>query len=382
MNEHDNNKNFQLLYNKIEELKFIMNKKEDDIKNIINEKDIIIEQLNERILNQERRIQNNENEINKLNIKLNELNLLNEKKLKEKEDKINIINNTIIKKEKEMKNEIKNEMKSIKSYFKSDISSLKMAKFLRCFSNKSFKDRIYNELSKVKILEEKYGFLSSIRIKLIFPENDNEIEGFIKAPENSPYKNGIFNFMIKYNQGYPKNGPRLFIKTKILHCNLGNEGFCCLDLINCWREDYDLSLILCSLYVFFVSNSPDTGYGNEATILCERNYSLFEQKCQEYVNQYANKEFNESFLYLFDEYYNINRNFSVSDSIIVSIENNLKEVIIPKEKLKDKHCLNLYFNMYFEDKAFIIGNKVFLGLSKVQDLNHQIIFIAPKIRTL
>ena len=160
-----------------------MNKKEDDIKNIINEKDTIIEQLNERILNQERRIQNNENEINKLNIKLNELSQLNEKKLKEKEDKINIINNTIIKKEKEMKNEIKNEMKSIKSYFKSDISSLKMGQFLRCFSNKSFKDRIYNELSKVKLLEEKYGFLSSIGIKLIFPENDNEIEGFIKAPK-------------------------------------------------------------------------------------------------------------------------------------------------------------------------------------------------------
>ena len=107
MNEHDNNINFQSLYNKIEELKLTMNKKEDDIKNIINEKDTIIEQLNERILNQERRIQNNENEINKLNIKLNELNELNIKKLKEKEDKINTINNTITKKEKEMKNEMK-----------------------------------------------------------------------------------------------------------------------------------------------------------------------------------------------------------------------------------------------------------------------------------
>ena len=237
MNEHDNNINLQSLFNKIEELKLTINKKEDDIKNIINEKDTIIEQLNERILNQERRIQNNENEINKLNIKINELSELNEKKLKEKEDKINSINNTIIKKEKEMKNEIKNEMKnemkSMKSYFKSDISSLNMAKFLRCFSNKPFKDRFYNELSKVKLLEEKYGFLSSIGIKLIFPENDNEIEGFIKAPENSPYKNGIFNFMIKYNQGYPKDGPRLFIKTKILHCNLGYDGHCCLDLLYC-----------------------------------------------------------------------------------------------------------------------------------------------------
>ena len=56
MNEHDNNINLQSLFNKIEELKLTINKKEDDIKNIINEKDTIIEQLNERILNQERRI--------------------------------------------------------------------------------------------------------------------------------------------------------------------------------------------------------------------------------------------------------------------------------------------------------------------------------------
>ena len=381
MYEHDNNINLQLFYNKIEELKFIMNKKEDDIKNIINEKDAIIEQLNERIINQERRIQNNENEIKKLNIKLKELNELNENKLKEKEDKINAIHNTITKKEKEIKNEIKTEMKSVKSYFKSDISSFKMVQFLRCFSNKSFKDRIYNELSKVKILEEKYGFLSSIGIKLIFPENDNEIEGFIKAPENSPYKNGIFNFMIKYDQGYPKVRPILFIKTKILHCNLPDNGICYYDLIRYWREDYDLSLILCSLYEFFVLNNPDDGIQGKVMRLYKTNYSLFEQKCQEYVNQYAYKEFYEGFLYLFDEYYTMDKNFSISDSIFVSVENNLEEIIIPKDKLKDKYTVNSNFSMNFGNKAFINGNKVFLNLSQIQELNHQIIFIAPKIRT-
>jgi len=33
----------------------------------------------------------------------------------------------------------------------------------------------------MSILEEKYGFLSSIGIKLLVPQYDYEIEGFIKA---------------------------------------------------------------------------------------------------------------------------------------------------------------------------------------------------------
>ena len=82
-----------------------INKKEDDLKNIINEKDNIIKKINEklleqairldntekwnklleeRILNQEIKIQNQENDIRQLNIKIEELNKQNETKFKEK----------------------------------------------------------------------------------------------------------------------------------------------------------------------------------------------------------------------------------------------------------------------------------------------------------
>ena len=53
----NNNKgiDMQTLYNEIEKLKLDVNKKEDDLKNLINEKDNTIQKLNEKILNQQKK---------------------------------------------------------------------------------------------------------------------------------------------------------------------------------------------------------------------------------------------------------------------------------------------------------------------------------------
>ena len=65
--EINNNIDMQILYNLVKELQISISKKEDDLKNIINEKDIVINYLNIKISNQDKRIQNNENEIKKMN---------------------------------------------------------------------------------------------------------------------------------------------------------------------------------------------------------------------------------------------------------------------------------------------------------------------------
>ena len=56
---------------KYDSLNFLINKKEDDIKNLITEKDIIIQELNEKLLIQENQINQNKQEICLLNDKLN-----------------------------------------------------------------------------------------------------------------------------------------------------------------------------------------------------------------------------------------------------------------------------------------------------------------------
>ena len=84
LNDKNTNSNLEneisKMYNKIEELKLIINKKEDYIKNIINEKDDTIKKLNEKILNDEK-------EIKTLNNIIKELRNQNEKEFKEKEKK-------------------------------------------------------------------------------------------------------------------------------------------------------------------------------------------------------------------------------------------------------------------------------------------------------
>jgi len=84
-----NEKEFTKIYKLIESLQINMNKKEDDLKNQINEKDQLIKELNDKLLNQENKIKENENEIIKLNIKIENLKKENNNELKEIKDKIN-----------------------------------------------------------------------------------------------------------------------------------------------------------------------------------------------------------------------------------------------------------------------------------------------------
>ena len=87
MNRATNNKDIGEILIQIEELKLIINKKEDDLKNEINEKDDIIKKINKKLLDQDIQIKNNENEIKKLNMIIKELKEKNEEEFKEKDKK-------------------------------------------------------------------------------------------------------------------------------------------------------------------------------------------------------------------------------------------------------------------------------------------------------
>jgi len=66
----DQNIEVQKIY---KDLYFNMNKKEDDLKNLINEKDLIIEEMDKKLRKQEKIINNNKSKIKILNEKLNQV---------------------------------------------------------------------------------------------------------------------------------------------------------------------------------------------------------------------------------------------------------------------------------------------------------------------
>ena len=101
------------LYEEIKNLNMKLNQKEDDIKNIINEKDNIIREMEKKLLKQEKMITKNNIEISNLNKKIQEMNSKFYSELQDKENKINNINNKIFQFENNyLINELMNEEKS------------------------------------------------------------------------------------------------------------------------------------------------------------------------------------------------------------------------------------------------------------------------------
>ena len=115
-------------------------------------------------------------------------------------------------------------------------------------------------------IERHFGLLSLMGIKILFSfEKDNKIRGFINAPKNSPYRNGIFKFKITFPYSYPNQSPSLFIETNMFHCNYSFEiRRLQIDYLSEWNEKKSLIGVLTSLYEFFISNNPDSCYNYEA----------------------------------------------------------------------------------------------------------------------
>ena len=148
-------------------------------------------------------------------------------------------------------------------------------------------ERIKREVSVLEDFERKYAFLSSIGVKIIKPKNNDfsQIEGFIKAPDNSLYKNGIFNFIIKYNLcNYPFQGPELFLKTKIFHTECSESGKCCISYLNSWERGNNLLGIISVLYEFFVYQTYN-GYGHVKGLYNKDNISKFNDICQQLLDK-------------------------------------------------------------------------------------------------
>ena len=250
------------------------------------------------------------------------------------------------------------------------------------------KDRIIQELHKLESLERDYGFLSSIQTKLLVPECANAIEGFMKAPDNSPYKDGIFHFIIRYPNDYPERAPEIILLTKIFHCNVYDDGRCCISHLHQmeWDKNYDISMILSFLFEFFIRNNPQDPCKRDFAEIYFRDYKLFLEKCQKYVDLYASKQLNERlYIFMFPNYSNVKLKFSNSNFIIAY---NSKFITVSMDEVRDKDFLQLESSLGIDlrNKALIIGNEVFNSVEierhKLGDyFKYHIIYVIPLIIT-
>ena len=250
-------------------------------------------------------------------------------------------------------------------------------KYLDNFGGQQLREIISKELYYLNELEKNFGFLSTIGVKLLLKHNYNEIEGFIRAPDNSPYKNGIFKFFLTIPENYPISNPQLKL-INIFHTEVNYNSHCCMYLLNVWKKEYDLSLILISLYEFFFCNNSH-GYLNEAESLYKKSINEFEQKCQELTNKNASHIFDDKFEYLFLDYYDTEKEFDESTYLFYDIENHISKNIAIYGIIKYEILEKMFGRkMNSRETILITGNKIYFHLNNYKELlDNHIIFIAP-----
>ena len=89
------NDEIQKINQNIKELSLKLNKKEDDLKNIINEKDNEIKEINQKLIEQEDIIKENKKQISNLYNKIEEIINIFKNKYKENENKVELIKDNI-----------------------------------------------------------------------------------------------------------------------------------------------------------------------------------------------------------------------------------------------------------------------------------------------
>ena len=114
---------------------------------------------------------------------------------------------------------------------------------------------------KFKSICENLELLDMINMRLEKIDDISDIKGYVQSPDNSPYKNWIFKFNIKFN-GFSRekfdrtndiewmeNQPEILFQTKIFHFEVSpNNGHVCTYFFKHWEKGRNLLQILFVIY--------------------------------------------------------------------------------------------------------------------------------------
>ena len=121
------------------------------------------------------------------------------------------------------------------------------------------------------------------------------------GPNDSPYRNGIFQIYMKFPYNFPKEAPEVIFKTPIFHLNVcpvklkdQELGHCCVSVLNCWNPDTPIEEILVSIFGLFYNANPESafrGYENETINEFNKNKKSYDKKVAYFTKKYANDKY-------------------------------------------------------------------------------------------
>jgi len=136
-------------------------------------------------------------------------------------------------------------------------------------------------LSK-EILQLKNDIIPGININ--FSEDIFNWYATIEGPENTPYENGKFPIMLKFNTDYPLKPPSVRFLNKMYHPNIYRDGKICVDILQSeWSPILNIRTILLSLRSMLMDPNPKSPANREAANLFQKNYEKYCLKVKETI---------------------------------------------------------------------------------------------------
>jgi ubiquitin-conjugating enzyme E2 A len=141
----------------------------------------------------------------------------------------------------------------------------------------------------VKRLNKELASLQSDKNKIngIIIENPTDImtwNATITGPSDSPYENGVFKLLIRFNEEYPVKPPSVKYQTPMFHPNIYRDGKICVDILQAeWTPAQNVRTILLSVMSLLTDPNPSSPANRDAAILYSTNKKEYDIKVREFI---------------------------------------------------------------------------------------------------
>jgi ubiquitin-conjugating enzyme E2 D/E len=112
----------------------------------------------------------------------------------------------------------------------------------------------------------------------------------ILGPEQTPYEGGLFTLDLSFPETYPFRPPTATFKTPIYHCNVGEDGGVCHELLkDKWSPAMSVEAILIGVVSLLKSPHPEAASARRPAVADEylKQRVEHDRKAKECTNMHA-----------------------------------------------------------------------------------------------
>jgi ubiquitin-conjugating enzyme E2 A len=107
----------------------------------------------------------------------------------------------------------------------------------------------------------------------------------IIGPIGTPYENGIFELILKFDSDYPNCPPSVKFITPMFHPNIYRDGKICVDILQSseWSPVLNVRTILLSIMSLLMDPNPASPANRDAALLYLKDKNEYEETVRKFI---------------------------------------------------------------------------------------------------